>query len=1403
VVDLFLSHGTLLESWLPEPLLQELRQPSPSADTIAAARARLVAACARVAPFAPSLVLSHVAETSGGHHRIAGQYLTGTILTAEVAGLAALSSRMAEDGRAGAEAAGAVVGRLLGALFRTIYDHGGGVIKAGGDTLTAFFDARRLGEAHAVYAAAAALALHECTTTLANDQAALRLRVAAHVGRVLAVEVGDRSHAELLVTGHAISRVARALLGTAPGEVIVTDKLLQHIPGADAPLKVTGQHMLRSLAELLPLPPFATGHPPPPDATLPELLERLAALQPYAPQGVPGRLATMALGSGEFRPVTVMMANFCAFNRLLDLLELPALIESDPTIVGHVLNTYYTRIQAVIQRYGGVVSRIDLAPYGDRFVALFGAPTAHEDDPARAVQTALTVRAELSETNQAITSLLRDWAAEHPDQQRLVYLMSITLRQRVGIAGGDVFAGIVGAPERHEYTVIGQPVHLAARLLAGAEDGETLLSDETCRAVRHLVAVEARPAVLVDAGARPSPVFRAVQPRHESEEPARQLWRSAPLIGRDAELSQALDTARAALEPGAATGRVLALVGPPGVGKTRLADEMLRALRGRLPAAALVHEVCQSYDETVPYSALARLMRRILYVPASSDRAAQARAVAEQIAELVPGWARFIALLGPLLGLPLEETDATGALGSDDRRERLHELVVALCHALARRHPLVLVIDDMQWADASTRAALLRVADEIPGHPILLLALHRPDAALERAWVALPHATRIPLGDLSRAESETLLAALLDGRLPDELQPLVERANGTPLFIEETVRFLLDTGVLMRDGAGEWFCTRSVQRTVVPAQIEQIVVSRLDQLGAAERETLDVAAVIGRRFSERLLDDVLHQSGAAPAAHSPGLNGHAHPAPRPLRDQRDSPPHEALDALVRAEILAPDEGALEPAYTFRHALIRDVTYGSILFARRHELHARVAEAIERLYADDIEAQHVLLAQHELHAGRSERALPHLIQAARNAQARYANSEALALYRQALAIAPQHDQTTERLDPQTAALYENLAEILVLTGDFPAARSNYEWLLRVGVVEDAPARVIRKAALQRKIGATHEQEGNLELGLTWFERAAETVAHTPAQHSGENGADLEHARILSDIGWVHFRHDRLDQAQSFFERALALLEPHQKHQELARLLNRLGGIAWARGEIDLALHYVERSHSASERSGDLVGQANALNNLGILSAGQGHSGEAVRHGLRALELYERVGNRRMSAVTAINVGHAYYDMDDYQQAIGSFQRALAGSLAVRDLYHQMVAHLGLGLAQLATGLPDEAEEAITRSRQLALELNLPAEQLDACTALGELALQRGDQWRALEYCRAGRALEVDPETAEAGRLQRLEARLLAAQNAREQAVELLVHTADLFTRLHNVPEARRTQNLLAELLPAVL
>jgi tetratricopeptide (TPR) repeat protein len=413
-------------------------------------------------------------------------------------------------------------------------------------------------------------------------------------------------------------------------------------------------------------------------------------------------------------------------------------------------------------------------------------------------------------------------------------------------------------------------------------------------------------------------------------------------------------------------------------------------------------------------------------------------------------------------------------------------------------------------------------------------------------------------------------------------------------------------------------------------------------------------------------------------------------------------------------------------------------------------------------------------------------------AAEHAQARYANSEALALYRQALVIAPQHELATELLEPQTAALYENLGDLLTLTGDYAAARGNYEWLLRVGVEGDAQARAVRKAALQRKVGGTYERQGSLDQALSWFERAGETIAAVSAAPA----ADMEHARILSDIGWFHFRHGELDQAQLRLERALALVEPHDAHDERSRLLNRLGGIAWNRGDIAHAQHYVERSLAASRCSGSLIDQANALNNLGILTESQGRYEEALDYGQQAMSLHERAGNRRDMAISAVTVGHVFYNCERCDQALASFTQALELAAEVRETYVQMIALLDLGRVHAALRQWPEAEGAIQRCQFIAAQLHLENVQAEGWVVMAEVALGRDDVAAAQLAHQQALLLDHDPESEEHGRIQRLEAQLALLEGDAERADALLAEAEALFDGLQNVPEARRTRQLRA-------
>ncbi|HEX9438416.1 MAG TPA: adenylate/guanylate cyclase domain-containing protein, partial [Roseiflexaceae bacterium] len=556
MIDLSSADTALLETLLPAPLLASLHLREPPATAVAEACERLKSVLTTLIPFVPAPAIDlQLANPllSGGR----GLQMTGTVLLADLSGFTSLSSQLAAEGRRGDEAVSAIVRRLFSALIAEIEARGGRLLKFSGHTLTAFFDAARLGIDHAALAGSAALALQARMADFAVIETSkgvfrLRLRIAAHGGQIFAAEVGDRSHMEQVVTGAAINRVVSVLESASPGEVIISETMALLLGDAQTHRKLAGLYLLQGLASP-PHPPaeqptWRPGQSSP--ATLTALLRRISPLRAYLPYGLPRRFTRMQPEDGEFRPITLLFANFYAFSKLLALLELPALVEQDMGIVGRILNTYYTRIQTIMQRYGGSINTFDMASFGDRLMALFGAPIAHEDDPERAVRAALEIRATLDETNRTIAQLLEQWTGAHPNQRSLLNVANVRLRQRIAIAGGIVFAGVVGTPQRHEYMVMGEVVQVAARALAAAADGDLLLTSMTHRATRHLVEVEPLAPLARLHAAKSVPVFRVLGELPPSDHLTGIPPRATPLIGRQAELSDLVELARSALTSG-------------------------------------------------------------------------------------------------------------------------------------------------------------------------------------------------------------------------------------------------------------------------------------------------------------------------------------------------------------------------------------------------------------------------------------------------------------------------------------------------------------------------------------------------------------------------------------------------------------------------------------------------------------------------------------------------------------------------------------------------------------------------------------------------------------------------------------------------------------------------------------
>ncbi len=1303
-------------------------------------RARLVA-CAAFLP--ARIVRAQLAAPRPGH--VSGAFWEGSLLFADLSGFTALSERLSVLGRQGAEEVSAVVSRLFDALIAEIHARQGMLLKFGGDALTAFFDAEALGPVHGPAAAAAALAMQRRMAEFVGLHTragtfTLRLRVGVHSGRVFAAEVGDVSHVELVVTGPEVNRVALAQEIAEPGQVVVSDQTAELIPGVTLRRAGPGFHLLTALAhpELPPPPPDPVARLGPDDlATLARLADELAALRPYLVRGLPRRfLEATETGLGEFRPVSVLFANVHNFSAIL------ARLHDRPATAAAVFNAYYRRAQAVVHNYDGIVNKVDMYTHGDKLMALFGAPTAHEDDPTRAARCALDLAAALDEANAEIAELLEPAAGQRAQAD-------FVLHQKIGINTGTVFAGRVGGATRYEYTVMGPAVNLAARLMAAATDGETLLSPSARAAVAGQILLEDGPPLQLKGIADPVVPARAVGvgqaalAGREHDEAAQVT--GAPLIGRDRELAALVAAGAAAL---GGRGRVLALVGEAGAGKTRLAEELLQSLviasvaHGQVgvPAFEILIGECQSYEQRTPYAAVRGPLRGLLSL---SARGATGPALGEHLAarvrQLAPELERFTPLLGDTLGLPLDESPLTASLTPQQRHDRLQELVVALFEGSARRDPLLVLVEDAHWADLPSLELLGRLAGSAESLPILLVFTYRPEPPIEAPWDDLPLTERLVLGELSSRDSAALLAALLAGSPPPAILPLLDRTQGNPFFIEELVRALVAGGVLRRDGEGIWQLDRKLDEVELPKSIEGLLIARLDRLDEPRQELVQVASVIGRRFQRPVVEGV--------------YAGHA------ALD-------ESLGRLVSFELIQAEQLDRVLAYLFRHALLRDVAYEGILYARRRVLHGRVARRIEELSRDNPDDALALLSWHYLQAEDWTPALAYHLRAGDQAARRFANRDALALYGAALEIAP---RLADSADPawlvdQVAQLHERSADLRLLLGEYDAAEAHLREALKLVLPPSEPW-----LRLHRLLATVEERRSHYDEAFSWLQtgmaRATAELGGETARcyllgagiyfRQGEYGRALEWARkglglaeevggqaeqahALKLIGNTSRQQGSLAPAIASLERALGLYEELNLPVGLCDVLNDLGVLYLQMGRWPETVQSYERSLQISESIGDVQAVARTTNNLAVVLVGRDQLERAGQLYRQSSESFARIGSALGVAVTTYNRGEVLLLQGRpaeaqplFAQAIAAFEQIRARNFLPEVL--RLAAEAALALDDL-----ELAREYVERSHAMATELGMAAEQALAERVSGQIAMAAGDLAAAKDRLEVSRA-----------------------------------------------------------------
>jgi class 3 adenylate cyclase len=672
----------------------------------------------------------------------------------------------------------------------------------------------------------------------------------------------------------------------------------------------------------------------------------------------PKHLADRILGSrssleGERKQVTVLFADLKGSMELL--------ADRDPEEARAVLDPVLQIMMEAVHRYEGTVNQV----MGDGIMALFGAPLSHEDHAARACYAALRMQ---QETRRFSETLRRSRGAE--------------VQIRVGINSGEVVVRAIGSDLRMDYTAVGHTTHLAARMEQFAPPGSIRLTADTYRLVEGFVQVVALGQVPVKGQPRPVEVFELT-----GATPMRRRFEAATargltqFVGRHQEL-QVLEQALLRAKDG--HGQVVAPVGEPGVGKSRLFWEFTHS--DRTEGCLVLESGSASYGKATAYLPVIELLRRYFGI----EEHDQHRVIREKITgklltldrALEPSLPAFLTLLD----VPFEDR-AWAALDPPQRRQQTLDGTKRLLLRESQVRPLVLVFEDLHWLDAESQAFLDLFVESIPSARVLLLVNYRPE--YRHAWSGKSYYTQLRIDPLAADNAGQLLDCLLGGDAT--LQPvknlLIERTEGNPFFLEECVRTLFETRTItgMR---GSYRLAEPLHAVQVPATVQAVLSARIDRLQPEEKRLLQAAAVIGDEFRFNLL--------------------------RAIADEPEGVLHERLASLQAAEFLYEAHLFPDLEYVFKHGLTCQVAYGTLLQERRRDLHAKLVDAIETIYGDRLNEYAELLALHAVRGENWAKAVVYSSQAGSKALARSANQDAVTHFEQALIALQKTPRTRDTL-----------------------------------------------------------------------------------------------------------------------------------------------------------------------------------------------------------------------------------------------------------------------------------------------------------------------------------------------------------------------------------------------------
>ena len=1217
---------------------------------------------------------------------------------ADISGFTPLAEALASRGGRGAEELTSILNDVFEALITTVELHGGQVVKFGGDALSMIWpcDQATMSDTvwralQAAFAMQAAMAKFMLVPTSQGDFE-LRMKIGLSAGELLEVHAGGEfSRWEYVLAGAPMANMSSAENQAEAGQIVVDQTVWQHIEGRDlksinleqglpADLEHNTSHVFGD--EIAPgfytITHFWCNLPPTPLAAPtwshlePAVATKVAAtLRGY----IPGAIASN-LESGhrdmlaELKPMTVCFIGFSGID-----------YDHEPE-AGSRLSNFMLDAQKVIYHYEGSVNKLAIGDKGSVLLVLFGAPPFfHEDDEALGVACALEL-----------------------DQVAARYQLEL----RVGLAAGPLFAGPLGAPQRREYSVIGDTVNLAARLMQKAEAGQVLV-DQSVQSKADRFEYQDLGQIQVKGKSNLRHIYLALNEKIQEELVMGYLMSNQELTGRDQELVLVDDLSD---QVWGRHGQILFLSGEAGMGKSRLAAEIVRRWMTR--GGATHGGDCVSYGRKTPYlpwrgiissiaglsprlpveERLARLERLLHRLP-DNNTAPSSDPGSTAVVQGGSYWLERLPLLADILGLETEETELTASLSEDLRRDNIFGLVRALILQEARQRPTLILLEDIHWSDELSMELAVYIADEIRDDALFLILAHRPlgeplPVNYQRLQ-AKSFGTTVLVDELSSEAALKLVRSKLGVKnLPADLADLIHsRGQGNPFFIEELVNSLLADEVIRVEN-DECNIIGDLDQLELPDTVQKVILARIDKLEEDTKVTLKVAAAIGRQFQRDLLERV------HPWVTSSGLN---------LDDQ--------LARLQAEDFTRQEVKESDLDFLFKHVITQEVAYETMLYSQRQQLHATIGAALEsRSHNNDGEVVD-LLAYHYARSDNKDKALYYLRRAGQKALAGYANEAAISYFSEALVVSEDIKNVKVRytLLAGRELAYDRLGNRIAQAQD----------LLQMQQL------ALSQNNLQQQL-ETGDRRLQLAMNLGQYNEAI-TISEELLSLARYNNELVWEARILTHLGITDWRQGDYKKARHFMQEALKTLGKNNDDQLKATCLNYLGLIHTQISAYDEARQDYQQALTLYRKIGDRAGQASCANNLGLLESSLGRYEQARQYYEQALSICHIIGDRLREGISLNTLGQVETILDNHDRAKDLLQRSLTIRSVIGDRRGEAFCLHDLGYLYLAQNHAAKAIQHFQQARTLRRELGETGNYVASLSALGEAYLVNGELDRA--------------------------------------------------------------------------